>query len=262
MAEELIRTRAEDGIFVIEIHNPPANTYNFDLLRQLDAAIVEARLDANVHAILLRGAGEKFFSAGADIRFISEASPELRYNFSLFGHETLSRLENTPKLVVAALNGHTVGGGLEIAMAADLRVAKKDGGRIGLAEVNLGVLPGMGGTQRLGRLVGRSRALELAATGATFSFEEAQEMGLVNQIFEGQSFWDDVLAYVKQFVPPNKSSLAVGRIKRAMQSGLEASLNEGLALEREVLAQAFASEDAAEGLKAYLEKRAPKFKGR
>lgn len=262
MPDEMVRTRVEDGLAIFEINNPPANTYNLDLLRQLDAAVVAARFHPNVHAIVLRGAGEKFFSAGADIRFINDASPELRYNFSLFGHEALNRLENTPKLVVAALNGHTVGGGLEIAMAADLRVAKKDGGRIGLAEVNLGVLPGMGGTQRLARLVGRARALELTATGATFSFEEAQEMGLVNQVFEAQNFWEDALAYVKQFVPPNKSSLAVGRIKRAIQTGLESSLNEGLAFEREVLAQAFASEDAAEGMKAYLEKRAAKFKGR
>lgn len=262
MPEELVRTTTQDGIAILEINNPPANTYNFELLRQFDAAILQARLDANVHALVLRGAGEKFFSAGADIRFLADASAEVRYNFSLFGHETLSRLENTPKLVVAALNGHTVGGGLEIAMAADLRVAKKDGGRIGLAEVNLGVLPGMGGTQRLARLVGRGRALELAATGAMFSFEEALELGLVNQIFEGASFFADALAYVRQFIPPNKSSLAVGRIKRAIHVGLEAALNEGLAMEREVLAQVFASEDAAEGIQAYLEKRAPKFKGR
>lgn len=262
MAEELVRYRVEEGVATLEINSPPANTYNLDLLRQFDARIVEARLSPDVHVLLLRGAGEKFFSAGADIRFISEASPEMRYNFSLFGHEMLNRLENTPKLVIAALNGHTVGGGLEIAMACDLRLAKKDGGRIGLAEVNLGVLPGMGGTQRLARLVGRGRALELAATGATFSFEEAQDYGLVNQVFEREHYWDDVLAYVRQFIPPAKSSLAVGRIKRAIQSGIEGSLQEGLALEREVLAQTFASEDAAEGMKAYLEKRTPKFKGR
>lgn len=262
MAEDLVRYTTQDGIAVVEINNPPVNVYNFDLLRQFDAAIIQARLDDAVHAILLRGAGEKFFSAGADIRFISQASPELRYNFSLFGHETLNRLESTPKLVVAALNGHTVGGGLEIAMAADLRVARKEGGRIGLAEVNLGVLPGMGGTQRLARLVGCGRALELAATGATFSFEEGREIGLINQIFEGENFFDEVFAYVRQFIPPNKSSLAVGRIKRAMKSGLETALSEGLALEREVLAQVFASEDAAEGMKGYLEKRIVKFKGR
>ncbi|MFQ5927597.1 MAG: enoyl-CoA hydratase/isomerase family protein [Terriglobia bacterium] len=262
MPENLVRYTLQDGIAILELNNPPVNAYNFDLLRQFDAAIVAARLDGNVHALLLRGAGEKFFSAGADIRFLHDAPAELRYNFSLFGHETLNRLENTPKLVVAALNGHTVGGGLEIAMAADLRVAKKGPSRIGLAEVNLGVLPGMGGTQRLARLVGRGRALELAATGATFSFEEAEEFGLVNQVFDAENFFDEVLAYVRQFIPPAKSSLAVGRIKRAIQSGVETALNEGLAIEREVLAQVFASEDAAEGIKAYLEKRAAKFKGR
>ncbi len=262
MAEDLVRYSVRDGIAILELNNPPANTYNLELLKQLDAAVIQARTDENAHVIVLRGAGEKFFSAGADIRFIADASADLRQNFALFGHETLNRLEDTPKLVVAALNGHTVGGGLEIAMAADLRVAKRDGGRIGLAEVNLGVMPGMGGTQRLPRLVGRGRAMELAMTGATFSFEEAQEMGLVNQIFETENFFDSVLAYVQQFIPPNKSSLAVAGIKRAMKYGLEAPLGEGLAFEREMLAQVFASQDAAEGMQAYLQKRVAQFKGR
>ena len=261
MAEDLVRYNVQDGIAILEINNPPANTYNLDLLKQLDAAVLQARADDKVHAIMLRGAGEKFFSAGADIGFIAGASAELRYNFALFGHETLNRLEDTPKLVVAALNGHTVGGGLEIAMAADLRLAKRDGGRIGLAEVNLGVMPGMGGTQRLPRLVGRGRALELAMSGATFSFEEAQEMGLVNQIFERENFLEDGLAYVRQFIPPNKSSVAVACIKRAMKYGFEAPLGEGLAFEREMLAQVFASQDAAEGMQAYLQKRVAQFKG-
>ena len=146
-----------DGIAVLTLSDPPANTYSYEMMRQLDAAILQARMDDEVHVLLLRGAGEKFFCAGADIKMLASANPRFKYYFCLHANETLLRLEQTPKLVIAALNGHTVGGGLEIAMACDLRIARRDAGRIGLPEVNLGVLPGTGGTQRLPRLVGRSR---------------------------------------------------------------------------------------------------------
>jgi enoyl-CoA hydratase/carnithine racemase len=172
------------------------------------------------------------------------------------------RLENTPKIVIAAINGHAVGGGLEIAMACDIRIAKKEGGRCGLAEINLGVMPGMGGTQRLPRLVGKARAMELCATGKTIAFEEALEMGLIHHIYEKDHFMDEVLDYARQFVVPNKSSLAVGKVKRAIQTGLELSLPDGLAFERELLAQTFGSEDGQEGVQAYLEKRTAQFKGK
>ena len=147
------------------------------MMQQLDTAILQARMDENVHVILLRGAGEKFFSAGASIPMLAKVDPQFKYYFCLHANETLCRLEQTPKLVIAALNGHTVGGGLEIALACDIRIAKKEGGKIGLPEVNLGVLPGTGGTQRLSRVIGRARAIELMATGRTFSFEEALEFG-------------------------------------------------------------------------------------
>src|ERR1700704_4854816 len=185
----LIDYRAQDGVAIIELNNPPANAYTLESLKQLDEAIVKARFDDNAHVIVMRGAGEKFFSAGADINMLSRESNEFRNLFALYGHETLMRLENTPKLVIAAINGHCVGGGLEIAMACDIRVAKKNAGRMGLAEVNLGVIPGMGGTQRLPRLVGKSRAMELATTGRLIAFEEAQEYGLVEDIFEAEEFF-------------------------------------------------------------------------
>ena len=127
------------------------------------------------------------------------------------------RMENTPKIVIAAINGHAVGGGLEIAMACDIRIAKKEGGRVGFAEINLGVMPGMGGTQRLPRLVGKARALELCATGKTIAFEEALEMGLVHYIYEKDNFMEQVMDYARQFIVPNKSSLAVGKVKRAIK---------------------------------------------
>lgn len=262
MAEKLVEYRVEDGIAILELNNPPANSYNHEMMVELDACILKARFDDNVHVIVLTGKGEKFFSGGADIKMLQENTPEYLYNFGLHGNETLMRLENTPKLVIAALNGHAVGGGMEISMACDLRVAKKGGGKIGLPEVNLGVLPGMGGTQRLPRLIGKTRAMELLTTGRTFSFEEAEQIGLINQILEADGYWDQVMDYARSYVAPKKASLSVGMIKRAVQSGSEMSLPDGLALEREVLQRAFESEDAQEGLKAYLEKRSAAFKGK
>ncbi len=232
------------------------------MMRALDEAILKARFDENVHVILMRGAGDKFFCAGANIKMLQTVNPVFKYYFCLHANETLNRLEQTPKLVIAALNGHCVGGGLEIAMAADIRIAKKNAGKIGLPEVSLGVLPGTGGTQRLARLVGKARSIELMTTGSTFSFEEAQTMGLVNHVFEAETFEAKLMEYARQFLPPNKASKAVGRIKRSVQSGLEVPFSESLAIERELQQQLFTSEDAKEGLTAYVEKRPAKFTGK
>ena len=258
----LINYQAEGGIAWIEMNDPPANTYTYEMMRQLDEGILRARMDDSVHLLILRGAGDKFFSAGANIKMLSSVTPEFKYYFCLHANETLNRLEQTPKLVIAALNGHTVGGGLEIALAADIRLARRDAGKIGLPEVALGVLPGTGGTQRLARLIGKSRAIELMATGRTFSFEEAEEIGLVNTVLDRENFIEEVGAYAQQFLPPRKAAFAVGRIKRAVCSGLEMPFGEGLALERELQQQLFKSEDAREGLAAYVEKRTANFKAK
>src|SRR5437588_3790243 len=215
----LVNYRVEEGIAVIEMHDPPANTYTYEMNRQLDEAILRARFDKDAHVLLLTGAGDKFFSAGANIKMLASVDPVFKYYFCLHANETLLRLEHTPKLVIAALNGHTVGGGLEIAMAADIRIARKDAGKIGLPEVNLGVLPGTGGTQRLSRLVGKSKAIELMITGNTYSFEEALELGIINDIYEREGFMENIMEYARQFCPPNKAAKAVGRIKRAVQTG-------------------------------------------
>jgi len=266
MAGSLVDYRVEKGVAIFELNDPPANTYTYEMNKELDACILEARMDDEVYVIVLRGAGDKFFSAGANIKMLSEVTPGFKYMFCLHANEMLLRFEQTPKLVIAALNGHTVGGGLEIAMAADLRVARQGSGKIGLPEVSLGVLPGTGGTQRLARLVGKTKAIELMVEGGLFDFERAQEWGIVNHVWpaeeEGRKWWDRVMEYAWSFCPPNKAAKAVGRIKRAVQSGWEVPLESGLALERELQQQLFQSEDAKEGLDAYSGKRKPQFAGK
>jgi enoyl-CoA hydratase len=256
-----------DGVAVLALNEPPANTYSYEMMLELDAAVLAARMDPNVHVIVLIGTGDKFFCAGANIGMLKDADPEFKYYFCLHANETLTRLEQTPKLVIAALNGHTVGGGLEVAMAADLRIARKDAGKIGLPEVALGVLPGTGGTQRLARLVGKARAIELMATGRLMTMDDAHALGIVTAVWgegelNGRGFRDAVLQYARQFTPPHAASRAVGRMKRAVQSGAEAGFLEGLSIERELQQVLFQSEDAREGIAATLEKRKPAFKGR
>ena len=261
-AKQLVRYHVDSGVAVITLDDPPANTYTYEMNRQLDEAILRARFDNDVHVLLMTGAGDKFFSAGANIKMLATSDPTFKYYFCLHANEMLLRLEHTPKLVIAALNGHTVGGGLEIAMAADIRIARRDAGKIGLPVINLGVLPGTGGTQRLSRLVGKSKAIELMITGNTFTFEEALEFGIINDIFEREGFMEAVMDYAKQFTPPNKAAKAVGRIKRAVQSGWEIPMESALALEREEQQLLFTSEDAKEGLKAYVDKRPAEFKAK
>jgi enoyl-CoA hydratase/carnithine racemase len=264
--EEAMKTLVEyetiGPVAVLSLNDPPANTYTHQMMRDLDECILRARFDAAIQAIVVRGAGERFFSAGANIKMLNESDPTWKYFFCLHANETLSRLEQTPKIVIAALNGHCVGGGLEIAMAADIRVARKDSGKIGLPEVNLGVLPGTGGTQRLARLIGKAKALELMVTGRTFTFEEAAAVGLVNTVLPAENWWDAVLDYARQFCTPGKAAMAVGHIKRSVVSGTEMSFESGLALERELQNLLFKSSDAKEGLAAYVEKRQASFKGK
>jgi len=259
---EKLDYEVRDGIAVITLNDPPANAYSYEMMQDLDRAILDARMDDSVQVIVITGKGEKFFCAGADIQMLASVTPTYKYYFCLHANETLNRLEQTPKLVIAAINGHCVGGGLEVAMAADIRVARKGAGKMGLPEVSLGVLPGTGGTQRLVRIVGKSKAIELMATGQLFDFERGLELGIVNQIFEAENFAEHVHEYARQFTTPNKAAHAVGRIKRAAQTGSEISFESALALERELQQQLFQSEDAKEGLDAYVNKRQPEFKGR
>lgn len=261
----LVEFTKSNGLAHLTINVPPANCYSYEMMQELDAAVLQARFDPEVHVVVLRSAGDKFFCAGADINMLKGADPYFKYNFCLHANETLLRLEHTPKLVIAAIDGHCVGGGLEVALAADIRIAKTGSGKCGLPEVKLGVLPGTGGTQRLVRVVGKALAIQLMAEAETFDFARAKDLGIINTLIEADSheaFHAEVDSYATRFVPPNAASRAVGLIKRACQTGAEIGLQDGLALERELQQRLFEGDDAREGIAAYVERREPKFTGR
>jgi enoyl-CoA hydratase len=260
----LVNYATEKGVALLTLNDPPVNAYTYEMFKELDACILEARFDNDVHVLVVTGHGEKYFCAGANINMLRESDETFKYYFCLHANETLCRLEQTPKLVIAALNGHTVGGGLEVALVCDLRIARQGSFQIGLPEVSLGVLPGTGGTQRLARLVGRGRAMELICEGATLSVEEAHATGLVNKAWETDSndaFLHRILEYAHAFTPPAKAAFAVGRAKRSIVSGLEMGLEQGLALERELQQELFVTDDAKEGLAAFTAKRKAVFRG-
>jgi enoyl-CoA hydratase len=260
MQGKFIQTKVEDHVGHIQINKPKANTYDLDMMKELNAAIEEFRFDDAARVIVLESSVPGFFSAGADIEMLKQSAPDFKAMFCLFCQETLDKFAKTPKVVIAALNGHCVGGGLEIALSTDLRMMAKDSGKIGLPEVTLGVLPGTGGTQRLPRLIGRSRALDLMITGRLLTPEEALQIGLVNYLYPKDSFAQDVQAYASALA--HGPARAVSLIKRSVMEGIEEPLTSGLALERELQNRLFVTEDAKEGLAAFVEKRKPNFKGR
>ncbi|MGD0589026.1 MAG: enoyl-CoA hydratase/isomerase family protein [Thermoplasmata archaeon] len=260
MQGKFIRTRVEDNVGYIEIGKPKANTYDLAMMRELGDAIDEFRFDENARAIVLSSTVPGFFSAGADIEMLKQSQPDFKAMFCLHCQETLNKFASTPKIVIAAINGHCVGGGLEIALSTDLRMMAKDSGKIGLPEVTLGVLPGTGGTQRLPRLVGTSRALDMMITGKLLTPDEALDIGLVNYVYPRETFAKDVQAYAGALA--HGPARAVSLIKRSVLEGVEMPLIAGLALERELQNRLFVTEDAKEGLAAFVEKRKPTFKGR
>ena len=267
MPNGLVRAKRRGRVQWLLLQCPPANSYSYEMMRDLDEAVLAARFDEEVDVIVLSGAGDRFFCAGADIAMLNRVTPRWKYSFCLHSNETLLRLEHTPKLVIAAMNGHCVGGGLEVALAADLRVARRgpEGSKafqIGLPEVKLGVLPGTGGTQRLARLVGPARAIEWMAEARSFDADEALAVGLVSRVLPFAGFEDAVQAWAASFCAPDRAAMAVGHLKRAVQTGVGLPLESGLALERELQQRLFESADAKEGIAAFTEKRAPRFEAR
>ena len=257
-----ISLEKKDRVAVAWLNKPKANTYDADLMRDLGSVIDDVRFDDEVDVCVLASRLDGVWSAGADINLLASSTPEYKAMFCLDCQETLDKMEATPKVFVAAIDGHCVGGGLEIALAADLRFASDGPWKIGLPEVTLGVLPGTGGTQRLPRLVGKSRAIDLMVTGRTLIPKEALEWGILNRVFPRDRFWEETMAFARGLAYPGHAARAAGLIKRSVVEGTEMSLREGLALERELQNRLFAMADAKEGFRAFLEKRKPRFQGK
>jgi enoyl-CoA hydratase/carnithine racemase len=241
----------------IVLDKPPANSYDIDFMRELGEAVDAASADADARVVVVSSASEKFFSAGADIKAFLANDADANMEMIRVAHDSLGRIAASDKLFVAWIAGHALGGGLEIALACDLRYGAEEGYRLGTPEVTLGLLPGNGGTQRLPRLIGLGPALDLLLTGRQLSPQEARALGLLSGLFASE---DDFRAHVERMAagPP----LAIAGIKRAAHQGSQLTLDDGLALERDLIEQLFRSADAREGLTAFTEKRAPAFTGK
>jgi enoyl-CoA hydratase/carnithine racemase len=240
----------------ITLDKPPANSYDIEYMRELGGAVDAAGADESARVVVVRSASEKFFCAGADIKKFLANDVDANMVMIRLAHEVLASIARSSKLFVACVAGHALGGGLEIALACDVRYAIEGRYRLGTPEVTLGILPGNGGTQRLPRLIGPGPALELLVTGRTLSPEEARAVGLVSQVFADQAAFDEHIAGLRALPP-----LALANIKRAVYEGMERPLSDALALERDLIEELFRSQDADEGLTAFTEKRAPEFVG-
>jgi len=250
----------DQGVGVISLNRAPANAYDWRMLKDLSEAVARVREDASVRVAVVRSALPKFFCSGADISTLKDSNRAQFANFLTVAHETVDQITRTPKLFIAEIAGHCLGGGLELALCCDFRFASSGKYRIGLAEVNLALSPGMGGTQRLPRLIPKSRALHLMVTGEPVTPEQGLELGIVDRVFPEESLQAEVQKYAQKLA--GGPTMAQGYIKLSVNMGLETGLAEGLAIERAHQNQLFASEDVAEGLKAFLEKRPPKYQGR
>jgi enoyl-CoA hydratase/carnithine racemase len=250
----------EQGVGIISLDRAPANAYDWEMLQSLAAAVRRVREDPAVRVAVVRSVLPKFFCSGADIATLRESDRARFASFLSLAHETVDLITRTPKLFIAAISGHCIGGGLEIALACDFRHASSGKYRLGLAEVNLGLSPGMGGTQRLPRLIPKSRALHMMVTGEMIGPDEALQAGILDRVYPEESFWNEVIGQAQKLAAG--PTMAQGYIKLAVNTGLETGLAEGLAIERAHQNMLFASEDAAEGVRAFLEKRPARFSGK
>jgi enoyl-CoA hydratase/carnithine racemase len=251
---------ADEGIGVVTLDKPPANSYDLAFIEELAEAVREAADDDAVKAVVVRSASERFFSAGADVKAFNENSVEANMEMIRVSHETLSSIATIPKVFIAEINAHALGGGLEIALACDLRFGADGDYRLGTPEVTLGVLPGNGGTQRLPRLIGWSRALDLMVTGRTVTPAEALDLGILDALHGADELRERTVEYAGRLA--SGATRAIGNIKLAVHDGLAAGLEAGLERERELVEELFESEDGREGIAAFAEKRTPVFSGR
>jgi len=259
MPEHLVTFSAQDAVGFITLNRPPANSFEISFMRELNEAIIVASNIAAIKVIVVKSASEKFFSAGADIKAFHVNDISGNVELIHFAHQTLDKMAASHKVFIAAINGYALGGGLEVALACDLRFAAKGSYTIGLPEVTLGLLPGAGGTQRLTRLIGSSRALELMITGERISPDDALRMGIVNRLFPAHKLLADTEAFARGLA--EGATVAIGAIKQAVHRGTNLGLGAGLALERELMEMLFNTDDAQEGVAAFTEKRPPAYSG-
>jgi enoyl-CoA hydratase/carnithine racemase len=257
MAYETLLVTREESVAVITLNRPPANAISEQLVRELDSAMEEARGDQALRAVIITGSGDRIFCAGADLG--SAFSGGTVGDFIAFGNRVLRKIERFPKPVLAAINGHALGGGCEIAMACHLRILK-DTARMGQTESNLGIIPGYGGTQRLPRLIGRAKALEYMILGTQIPAAECLALGLVNRLArEGETLNEArALARLIATRPPVATRLMI----EAIDDGLNTDIDRGLEAETRAFLEVLKTEDAAEGIQAFFQKRDPMFKGR
>ena len=260
MAYENLLIERDEAVLIITINRPAVlNALNTQTLTELDAAIGDARADATVRAVVLTGAGEKAFVAGADIKELAVQTPVTGREHARHGQAILDRIEQLGKPVIAAVNGFALGGGCELAMACTLRIAA-DTAKFGQPEINLGLIPGYAGSQRLPRLVGRGRALELLLTGAQVSAEDALRMGLVNRVVPAAQLMDEARALARTLA--SKAPVAARYILEAVAAGLEMPLAQAQDYEATLFGLIATTEDMREGTRAFIEKRKPAFQGR
>lgn len=260
MSNPVVTFTNDGAVGTITLNRPPANSYEINFMRDLDAAIEAAKGNEAVKVVILRSASEKFFSVGADIKAFMANDTAANMELIHFAHETEAKMAAAPQIFIAAINGHVLGGGLEVALACDLRFAAAGNYRLGLPEVTLGLLPGNGGTQRLPRLIGANKALEMMITGESVAPEEALRLGLVNKLFPPDKLLEETEAYARKVA--SSASLAIAAIKRTVYDGIHMPLDDALAYEQQLIEPLFESADAAEGFKAFAEKRPPVYKGK
>jgi len=255
-----VKLEKQGGVGVLVLDRPPANSYDYEFLRSFANAVDDVRADEDIHAVVVTSASEKFFSAGADVSYFASGTTRSRVMLALLAHESFRKMENTPILFIAAISGHCLGGGFELALACDMRFAAEGSYQIGLPELNLGLFPGSGGTQRLPRLVGLSRGLDIILNATTMPPAQAKEAGLVDRLFpDAAACREGAIEYATRIAAG--PSVALGHAKVAVTQGYGAPLDLGLALEREAISRVFVSQDANEGIKAFGEKRKAEFKG-
>ena len=247
----------EDNVGYITLNKPPANSYDYSFMEELGESVDAAAGDDGARAVIFRSASERFFSAGADIKAFNQNSTEKNMDMIRLAHENLARIAETPKIFIAQIEATALGGGLEMALACDLRFGAEGEYNLGLPEATLGLLPGNGGTQRLPRLIGATKALDLMVTGRMISPAEAHELGILDRLFPAEQLEEETLKYAQGLAAG--AALAIGTIKLAVHRGIDKPLQEGLEIERELLEPLFSSDESKEGIGAFMEKRKPQF---